>query len=56
MLQKLFQWENKMANYNCLECQKEVPFETVKKRVRCPYCGSKILYKPKITQTVVDAV
>ncbi len=45
-----------MVIYNCLECQKEVGSETVKKRVRCPYCGSKILYKPKVTHAMVDAV
>lgn len=45
-----------MSVYKCLDCQKEIKFELVKKRVRCPFCGSKILYKPRVTSAVVDAV
>lgn len=45
-----------MVSYKCIECQKEVKWETVKKRVRCPYCGSKILYKPRTTSSVVEAI
>jgi len=45
-----------MVNYMCIECQKEVSHELVKKRVRCPYCGSKILYKPRLKSTIVEAV
>ncbi len=45
-----------MVNYMCLECQKEIKHETVKKRVRCPYCGSKILYKQRTTSTLAEAV
>lgn len=40
----------------CLECQKEIDSGTVKKRVRCLYCGSKILYKARTISTVVDAI
>jgi len=29
--------------------------EYLKKKVRCPYCGSKILYKPKMVSTKVKA-
>lgn len=45
-----------MPNYLCIKCQKEIDFKLVKKRVRCQFCGSKMLYKPKITSAVVDAV
>ena len=45
-----------MVNYLCLECQKEIPHDTVKKRIRCPFCGSKILYKPRVTSSTIDAV
>lgn len=45
-----------MVVYTCIECQKEVKSEDVKKRVRCPFCGSKILYKKKITASVVKAI
>ena len=47
---------NKMVMYKCLECQKEVKWDQVKKRVRCPYCGSKILYKPKEKSSVIEAI
>jgi DNA-directed RNA polymerase subunit P len=45
-----------MVAYTCIDCQKEIKFELVKKRVRCPYCGSKILYKPRVSSSVIDAV
>ena len=45
-----------MTDYMCLDCQKEIKFELVKKRVRCPYCGSKILYKPRVTSAVVESM
>lgn len=45
-----------MVSYKCIECQKEIKHENVKKRVRCPYCGSKILYKPRTTNTIVEAI
>jgi len=45
-----------MVAYMCLDCHKEILSETVRKRVRCPYCGSKILYKPRITSATVEAV
>ena len=38
-------------SYTCLSCKKEVDGEneSVKKRVRCPFCGSKILLKNPIS-------
>ena len=45
-----------MVKYVCIKCSKTVKQEYVRKRVRCPYCGSKILYKPKIIETTVEAV
>ena len=45
-----------MVKYVCLKCAKNVKPEYVRKRVRCPYCGSKILYKPKTIQTTVEAI
>jgi len=47
---------SKMVVYKCIDCQKEVKSETVKKRVRCPYCGSKILYKPRTVSSITEAV
>ncbi|MDI3474161.1 MAG: DNA-directed polymerase subunit [Candidatus Woesearchaeota archaeon] len=40
-----------MVVYKCFNCGKEIDSESLRKRVRCPYCGSKILYKPR-TRTI----
>jgi len=34
-------------SYSCLTCKKEINYKTEeeKKRIRCPFCGSKILVK-----------
>lgn len=44
-----------MAQYKCFVCDKEVGTEYTRKRVRCPYCGSKILFKPRNKITHVKA-
>ncbi|ANF23167.1 DNA-directed RNA polymerase subunit P [Thermococcus piezophilus] len=37
-----------MAVYRCAKCGKEVELDLENTReVRCPYCSSKILYKPR---------
>jgi DNA-directed RNA polymerase subunit RPC12/RpoP len=45
-----------MVMYKCIECQNDVKSEDVKRRVRCPYCGNKILYKPRTISSVVPAI
>lgn len=45
-----------MMSYKCLGCGKEVKQEYIKKKVRCPYCGYKILYKARSVVTKVRAV
>lgn len=35
-------------NYYCLNCKKEVETELIRKRIRCPHCGFKILIKKTI--------
>ena len=45
-----------MATYKCFNCGKIVKEEYIRKRVRCPYCGSKIIYKPRVVNTKVKAV
>ncbi|MBI2671070.1 DNA-directed RNA polymerase subunit P [Candidatus Woesearchaeota archaeon] len=45
-----------MVVYKCFNCDKIIKDEFVKKRVRCPYCGSKIIYKPRATSAKVRAV
>ncbi|MCD4759515.1 DNA-directed RNA polymerase subunit P [archaeon] len=45
-----------MVKYKCFNCGKEIDDKTVKRRVRCIYCGSKILFKPRMVKTKVKAV
>jgi DNA-directed RNA polymerase subunit RPC12/RpoP len=44
-----------MVRYKCFNCNKKVGEEYVAKRVRCPYCGSKMLFKPTSVLTKVKA-
>ncbi|MBU1245434.1 MAG: DNA-directed RNA polymerase subunit P [Nanoarchaeota archaeon] len=45
-----------MTTYKCFDCGKIIKEEYIRKRVRCPYCGSKIVYKPRVVNTKVKAV
>jgi len=36
-----------MTKYTCFKCSKKISTDMMGKRVRCPYCGSKILYKAR---------
>ena len=58
MCPRLFRkrWLVKMATYKCLECNKKVADSLLSRRVRCPYCGSKMLYKPRLSITKVRAL
>jgi len=40
--------------YVCFKCGKEVEYKDIKKKVRCPFCGSKILFKkrPEVVKKV----
>jgi DNA-directed RNA polymerase subunit P len=40
--------------YICYTCGKHVTLEDIAKRIRCPYCGGKILFKerPEIVKRV----
>lgn len=44
-----------MVSYKCFECNKEVKSEYTRKKVRCPYCGGKILYKMRSVSAQVKA-
>ena len=44
-----------MADYKCFECNKEVSPDYLKKKIRCPYCGSKMIFKPRTRPTKVLA-
>ncbi|MFT4261517.1 MAG: DNA-directed RNA polymerase subunit P [Candidatus Woesearchaeota archaeon] len=45
-----------MAEYKCFNCDKNLSADQMRKRVRCIYCGSKIVFKPRTKPTIVDAV
>jgi DNA-directed RNA polymerase subunit RPC12/RpoP len=44
-----------MVEYKCMECNKKVGMEYLRKKVRCPYCGSKMLFKPRSIPTKILA-
>ncbi|MBU0535668.1 MAG: DNA-directed RNA polymerase subunit P [Nanoarchaeota archaeon] len=44
-----------MAEYKCFNCEKIVSPDYLRKKVRCPYCGSRILYKPRNAKTKIKA-
>jgi len=44
-----------MVEYRCFDCNKKVSEDYLKKKIRCPYCGSKILYKPRVVSSKVKA-
>ncbi|MBD3310588.1 DNA-directed RNA polymerase subunit P [Candidatus Woesearchaeota archaeon] len=44
-----------MTRYKCFMCNHKISSEQIGKRVRCPYCGSKMLYKPRNTSTKIKA-
>jgi DNA-directed RNA polymerase subunit P len=31
--------------YKCLKCEKEIEMKQVKDKIRCPYCGYRIVIK-----------
>ncbi|MBS3152984.1 DNA-directed RNA polymerase subunit P [Candidatus Woesearchaeota archaeon] len=44
-----------MVTHKCFVCGKTVKQDYTKKKIRCPYCGSKILYKPRTISRKVEA-
>ncbi len=44
-----------MVEYKCFQCEKKVTQDYLRKKVRCPYCGSKMLFKPRLVTTKVKA-
>jgi len=44
-----------MVEYRCFDCNKKVSKDYLRKKVRCPYCGSKMLFKPRAVITKVKA-
>jgi len=44
-----------MVVYKCFNCKREIKDDSVKRKIRCPYCSSKILYKPRTINTKLKA-
>ncbi len=44
-----------MVSYKCFYCNKDVDTSYLLKKIRCPYCGSKILFKPRTTVAKIKA-
>ena len=45
-----------MVTYKCFECGKAITDKSIEKRFQCPFCNSKIFYKPRKIITKVKAV
>ncbi len=45
----------KMVSYKCFQCGKQVKQDYIKKKIRCPYCGYKILFKERTVTAKVKA-
>ena len=45
-----------MIKYKCFACGAIIKSEYIKKKIRCPYCGSKIIYKQRTTNTKIKAI
>ncbi len=44
-----------MVEYKCFQCNKVVDESYIRKKIRCPYCGSRIIFKPRTGITYVKA-
>jgi DNA-directed RNA polymerase subunit RPC12/RpoP len=44
-----------MGKYKCFDCGKELNEDSVMRRVRCPYCGGRMVFKERATTTKVKA-
>lgn len=40
-----------MVLYKCFDCKKEVPKNLVERKIRCPHCGYKVLFKVQNRET-----
>ena len=45
-----------MATYKCFFCGKTISAKVLKGRFSCPYCGSKIFFKPRKAVKKVKAI
>jgi len=44
-----------MVKYKCFNCGKKISYDNIRKRIRCPYCGYKMLFKQRAIVTKVKA-
>ena len=44
-----------MTEYRCFSCNKVVAEKYIKKKVRCIYCGSKIIFKSRTKSSELKA-
>lgn len=44
-----------MSSYKCFSCGKKISDAQIRKKVRCLYCGSKIIFKERTVATKVKA-
>lgn len=44
-----------MTEYRCFSCNKEIKDQYIKKKVRCIYCGAKLIFKARTAPTTVKA-
>ncbi|MFP4111559.1 MAG: DNA-directed RNA polymerase subunit P [Candidatus Woesearchaeota archaeon] len=42
--------------YKCFLCNRDVAETYLRKRIHCPYCGSKMIFKPRTVATKVKAI
>jgi len=43
------------SEYKCFTCSKIIAESYIKKKVRCPYCGSKIIFKARTQPNTVKS-
>jgi len=44
-----------MPKYICFSCGREIGDDSVSRKIRCLYCGGRMLYKKRATTTSVKA-
>lgn len=45
-----------MTMYKCFFCGKQISHKAIEKRFSCPYCGSKVFFKPRTAIKKVKAI
>jgi DNA-directed RNA polymerase subunit RPC12/RpoP len=49
------EYEHSQAEYKCFSCNKIIAEQYIKKKVRCPYCGSKVVFKARTQEVTIKA-